>query len=165
MTLYHVSTRLEPPMPKDFVPKVPESAMSIEDRTTPRICFAPTVKQCLEAIGLNTEEQEYITVYQLDTGKVDPSHVLDPLQVYEKHNVIDALDTCEHWVTCPLRLFPMYARINKAQWKDADGYGMKKLTSLKLELTTWDEIQGKNLPKSFLEHFGLKEETCGKCPE
>ncbi len=34
-----------------LLPRVPESASDIEDRTIPRICFAPSIEECLRAIA------------------------------------------------------------------------------------------------------------------
>lgn len=64
--LYHVSDRIDAPGVKCFIPRIPESIARGEDDKTPRVCFADSIENCIKAIGINLNIQQYITVYRLN---------------------------------------------------------------------------------------------------
>lgn len=141
MVLYHVSDRIDRVPEKTFIPRVPASvAAQDEDRTTPRICFGPSIVKCLEAIGLNTEMQEYITVYQLDTSAIDNSYLVTPDKLLADNLVYDAVETYEYWVLCPVTLKPEYYKIIDAVWDIRSGAICNKITKLDIEKVSYESI-------------------------
>ena len=127
MILYHVSDRIDRVEEKTFTPKIPDSVPANgEDTVTPRICFAPNIRKCVEAIGLATDMQEYITVYQLDTDTIDAKYIVPPDVLQSKGLVFDAARNCEYWVLCPVVLNPKYFKITDAVWElESDGVSQK----------------------------------------
>lgn len=142
MILYHVSDRIDREVEKKFIPKVPDSVAGHDENTTiPRICFAPSVVKCIEAIGLNTDMQEYITVYQLDTSTIDEdSYLVGPDKLTHDGLVYDASENKEYWVLCPVTLKPMYYKILDAEWELPDATMHKKLVSFNMEAVAYESI-------------------------
>lgn len=104
MIYYHVSIGCDDTI-KTFTPRIPESVGGSEDISIPRICFAPTIEQCLCAIKDSEEllaDCDYeITVYSIDTNTLKQNFI-DNNQVQQY--VYDAFYTGEVWITEPLTL-------------------------------------------------------------
>ncbi len=134
MKLYHVSDRIDRQSEKQFIPRIPDTiAFNGEDRTHPRICFAPDVIKCLEAIGLDTNTQEYITVYELDTDSIDSKFIVTPNQLKADGLVYDACETQEYWVLCSVTLKPRYYQIISANWCLSTDGTHKELSELNIQ--------------------------------
>ena len=92
----------------EMIPKIPHSRSEGEESTIPRVCFAPTIKQCLMGIdgidetGLlkrlkNKKYQLWMhnyTVYQCNTPEL--------LIPAGSARVPDFHRTCEHWSLVPI---------------------------------------------------------------
>lgn len=141
MILYHVSDRIDRVERKEFIPKVPSStASSGEDKTIKRICFAPSITKCIEAIGLDTDMQEYITVYKLNTDDIGDDNLIRPNTLKFMGLVYDAMETQEHWVLCPVTLEPEYYQIIDASWAIAGDGKHKELTELNMVKVDYSAI-------------------------
>lgn len=95
-----------------LTPRIPETAMELEDQETPRICVAPTIEDCITAIGTigpfrrcantnpdaksyeNTDEIYPIVVIELP----DNLDYITPT----KQQVPDVEETNEKWLTKPI---------------------------------------------------------------
>ena len=89
MVVYHASREIL----KDvtLLPRVPNSAMNIEDKTVKRVCFSSSVNGCLTAIdGLEFNEKLY--VYETIIKAYTPTHKQVP----------DAFLTGEVWSLDPV---------------------------------------------------------------
>lgn len=100
---------------KVIYPRIPNTAGIYEDKTTPRICVAPTIEGCLTGIKLlgrlrrclaaNEDAMSYETlgleVYPIIILEFDvPESILyKPL----KHQVPDVDITNEYWITQPIK--------------------------------------------------------------
>lgn len=112
MIYYHVSLGIDSPV-KNFNPRIPDTALGLEDTTIERICFAPTIEQCLSAIHHSEDKisllyhtgKPVITVYELDVNSTDTGLV--PNSIVQKY-VHDAYITGEVWYTLPLELEAKY---------------------------------------------------------
>lgn len=102
MLYYHVSIGRDEEV-KKFTPRIPNNGCGWEDRTIPRICFAPTIELCLSAIQNAEDKMTWcwenndcieLTVYVLDTDNV----VCDILENEEVQTYVpDAFLTGEVW--------------------------------------------------------------------
>lgn len=142
MILYHVSDRIDRVSEKEFTPRVPNSVGCCgEDKTIPRICFSTSIEKCITAIGLDTDMQEYITVYTLDTSDIDESaQILKPNILASSKLVYDAVETDEHWILCPVKLKPKYYRILEAVWDIPNGCKSKSIVYLSIESVDYRTI-------------------------
>lgn len=103
MLLYHISVYpLE--NPHTFCPRIPSGISPYEDHHTPRICFAPSIKQAITATGYNLKENNTIYFAILDTNTIPTKHIVFPKTLYEQKAVPDVYLTEEHWITCPVTL-------------------------------------------------------------
>lgn len=105
MLYYHVSIGYND-IEKQFIPRIPQSVGGSENTTIKRICFSPTVEQCLCAIKdfletLEDSESNTLTIYTLDTDQLDADLVSNDIV---KSYVHDAFLTGEVWVTTPVTL-------------------------------------------------------------
>lgn len=137
--LYHVSGRIDGPVAKLFIPRVPASTACGEDERTPRICFADSIENCIKSIGLDLDIQQYITVYMLDTTALQPENLVTPRELIAKELVPDVADTNEHWVLSPCTLVPVFYEILDYEWSHTEW----KLTSLVLKQVDYAQIAGK----------------------
>lgn len=107
---YHVSTQLT--HSGHFEPRIPDNRhKEAEDISTPRICVAPTIEDCLTAIpnggGLFDElciyMRYYFLIFKIDTEKlgIDQSSIISSQELFEKDLVRDAEMTNECWITVP----------------------------------------------------------------
>ena len=83
---------LEPRVPDNFFTK-----NGYEDGETPRVCFAPTIDQCLMAISQKCEGIEF---YVFTPDNVPKENIYKPTV----KEVPDSKITGEIWVTCPVKL-------------------------------------------------------------
>ena len=96
MNLYHLS-----PVNHDgktFYPRIPKTAATGEDLLTPRVCFAPTIRQAIVAInpaGDFMSEYEYFVHIP-----VNCNNVYIPTEL----EVPDVDDTEEIWIKEPVKL-------------------------------------------------------------
>lgn len=109
MKYYHVSMGIDETY-KIFTPRIPNNGSGSEDRTIERICFSPTIPQCLSAIPnviydferqWEENNEIYITVYTLDTNECDV-YFMDNQEVQQY--VPDAFLTGEVWCLEPITL-------------------------------------------------------------
>ena len=101
LKLYHVSeskkiTRLNPRVPKNE-----RTEIGVENSTTKRICLAPSIEQCLQAI--NVEKGKEYCVYV-------PKKNLMYYNIYKcsDKEVPDSNITDEYWCLGPMEVEPLY---------------------------------------------------------
>lgn len=118
LNLYHVSTLLEKE-PVHFVPRVPESRMTGEDETTPRICFSTDITECLKSLPdsydgvynkVYRQETEGVpalfSLFQTSSDEIESRHLVAPEELVAKSLVPDAVKHQEHWITKELLISP-----------------------------------------------------------
>lgn len=96
MNLYHLSPVNH--NGKTFYPRIPKTAATGEDLLTPRVCFAPTIKQAVIAInpaGDFMSEYEYFVHVPVNCNNV---HIPTEMEVP------DVDDTNEVWICSPVKL-------------------------------------------------------------
>lgn len=85
-------TRLEP--------CVPATAAKEEDRATKRVCLAPTVSQCIAALGPEHRDLRAgrdVIVRKVDVSKLNPDLLVHPRDLFATGRVPDALEHQEYW--------------------------------------------------------------------
>ena len=99
MKLYHVTFDLSEPDKKMFYPRVPKSAGLGEDKSLKRICLAPTVEECFQALPSDKRHLavgEKFRLYSIDLDDNDPN-LIYPDEIFKKGYVPDALENHEYW--------------------------------------------------------------------
>ena len=99
ITLYHVSYELSEPLDKEFIPRIPQNTIYLEDETTARICFSDSIKGCIRAIkGCPNTESGFcnIIVWEYECDEND-ENLVDWKQLYYSGSVPDAAVTHEYW--------------------------------------------------------------------
>lgn len=119
------------------VPRVPSTAKPPEDMVTARICVAPTVEECITAIGLlgrfrrclelNDGAMSYSNIGR-ETYPVLVEEFNRPL-VYRPYGeqVADGIYTREHWIlvpTTPNRSKIIWLTAKSILWKEVKGFNM-----------------------------------------
>ncbi|HHV61135.1 MAG TPA: hypothetical protein GXX51_00615 [Firmicutes bacterium] len=77
-------------------PWIPETAMENEDKTTPRICVAPSPEEAFAALRNSAPKDiSFLVLYKL----------IDPVPIYRptREQVPDVHKTNEHWILCPAK--------------------------------------------------------------
>lgn len=108
--LYHISFNILNEI-ELFEPSIPSEKVRLlnEDNCTPRICLAPTIKDCLNAIPnggryfketymLSENNSKPFVVYEFDTNQIEKENFLDSESLFESNKLPDALLTNECWV-------------------------------------------------------------------
>lgn len=86
------TTTLYPRIPNNYF-----TSNNYEDNTTPRVCFAPTIKQCLAGLSQNVEGKTY---YVYSPVSLNGLHIYQP-----NHKAVPDVDiTGELWVTDPVEV-------------------------------------------------------------
>lgn len=95
-----------------IIPAIPATMMSEEDRNTPRICVAPTIEDCITAIGLFGTFRRCLNDNP-DTKSYENDDEAYPILILEfenggeytpdKHQVPDVETTHEHWLLNPAK--------------------------------------------------------------
>lgn len=117
---------------KTLKPRVPQNYFTkngYEDDQTPRVCFTPSVDQCLTALSQNVKGKTF-TVYEPDTK---PSKIYKP----NKGAVPDSEVTGELWVQDPVKL----KKVGKVYVTGDDGKAGKQFeygANSKAELYGWN---------------------------
>lgn len=103
--LWHVSFDIERPLVRTYVPMVPKNPMPGEDITIPRICFAPSIEDCFNAMVSDRMERGLETgrflAFPFRVAKDDP-FLKTPEDIGDM--VPDAYWTKEHWYLKPVTL-------------------------------------------------------------
>lgn len=101
LKLYHVSENKKITKLTPRVPKNERTETGLENDTTKRICFAPSIEQCLQAI--NVEKGKEYCVYV-------PKKNLMYYNIYKcsDQEVPDASLTDEYWCLNPIDVEPLY---------------------------------------------------------
>lgn len=103
MKLYHVSYDKI----SRFVLRVPKDRLLGEDGTVPRICLSISIENCInakpnqaDALYLAREQgiPLAIYVYEFDTEDIPEGKLVEPEVLYEKYDVLDAIDNREYWL-------------------------------------------------------------------
>lgn len=103
MKLYHVSYDKI----SKFVPRIPKDRLLGEDGTVPRICLSISIENCInakpnqaEALFLAREQgiPMPIYVYEFDSEQIPADKLVEPQILYDKYDVLDALDNKEYWL-------------------------------------------------------------------
>lgn len=130
MNAYRAGVRL--------TPRIPKSKMKQENATTPRICVAPTLEQCVTAIGVmgifrrccGSEEDAYS--YTIAGLEVYPVIVLtfeeDTYYTPTEEDVPDIRDTDELWIThsaAPISVELKWLNYGSLGVKEIEGYDSK----------------------------------------
>lgn len=125
--VFHVSKEknikvMKPSIPNNFLTK-----NGYEEDKTPRVCFTPTIDQCLMALSQNLKDSEFY-VYTPD-GEYD-------IHKATKKEVPDSVVTDELWITEPVKV-KCIGKIHVKKDKGLDGhkYTYGKNTA---ELYDWD---------------------------
>ena len=116
MILYHISYDAWQPLCKTFIPRIPESAIDVEDKTIPRICFAPSIEKAISAVGCRFESDDELYVYELDTNQIPWTKLMTPEELQEKQLVPDVQDTDEYWVLMPVELCAIKYKVKTITW-------------------------------------------------
>ena len=106
MKLYHVTFDINESETKIFRPRVPASAGVGEDKRIPRICLAPSIEKCIQAIpsdNRNLQKGSKIRIYEVHISEKD-KHLIKPEVLFLEGLVPDALETQEHWYTKDLEM-------------------------------------------------------------
>lgn len=99
MKLYHLSTDLNEPRVKTFVPRIPD-VNNGEDRTIPRVCLSDNLIGCIQAIvGYSSlvSDRGIFRLYEIETSKLQETRIVHPETVFSKYGVVDALENREYW--------------------------------------------------------------------
>ena len=98
LILYHLSENISTYL-KLFEPRIPQYLTdgSLEDTTTPRICFSETILGALSASSYRDPDKNYM-LFTLDTNDVDEHNIMTPKQLYDNKLVYDALFNKEYWI-------------------------------------------------------------------
>lgn len=130
MNAYRAGVRL--------IPRIPKSKMKQENAVTPRICVAPTLEQCVTAIGImgifrrccGSEEDAYS--YTIAGLEVYPVIVLtfeeDTYYTPTEEDVPDIHDTDELWIThnaAPISVGLKWLNYGSLGVKEIEGYDSK----------------------------------------
>lgn len=129
---YHLSKEsdlsiVEPSIPDNYMTK-----NKFEDHKTKRVCFAPSINQCLMAISRNlTGETFYVyTLYESDYKKIKKPSV---------NQVPDVNITGEVWITEPVKVkYIGKIRVTGASTNDGYSYMYGDDKKHKAELYDWD---------------------------
>ena len=101
--LWHVSFDIERPPIRTYIPLVPKNPMPGEDITIPRICFAPSIEDCLNAMVADRVERGLedgrFLAFSFRVAKDDP-FLKTPEDIGDM--VPDAYWTQEHWYLKPV---------------------------------------------------------------
>lgn len=107
MILYHVSPNIN--FDGNFVPRIPENRLQMEDSTIPRICFSTSISTCIQAMpgggecfsDLLEHNNSVLKVFEIDTDNLpfDSKFLVPPEVLDEKGLVPDAVMNEEFWVT------------------------------------------------------------------
>ena len=132
MELFHVSYKKI----DSFTPRIPQSRADGENASVPRICFAETIEQCVNAkpsglgpilSGLMNNLPVLLYVYSIHTEDYPAELLLPPISVYENLSCKDALANCEYALLCR----PKEVRERTFLVQDIllrqDGYSLRKL--------------------------------------
>ena len=103
--LWRVSFDIERPLIRTYIPLVPKNPMPGEDITIPRICFAPSIEYCLNAMVADRVERGLedgrFLAFPFRVAKDDP-FLKTPEDIGDM--VPDAYWTREHWYLKPVTL-------------------------------------------------------------
>ena len=103
--LWQVSFDIDRPLMRTYIPLIPKSPMLGEDTTIPRICFAPSIEDCLNAMVADRVEQGlrdgFLLAFPFWVSKNDPN-LKTPEAIGDM--VPDAYWTKEHWYLKPVTL-------------------------------------------------------------
>lgn len=103
--LWHVSFDIDRPPIRTYTPLIPKYTMPGEDITIPRICFAPSIEDCLNAMAADRVERGLedgrFLAFPFRVAKDDP-FLKTPDNIDDM--VPDAYWTKEHWYLKPVTL-------------------------------------------------------------
>lgn len=111
--LWHVSFDISRPPIRTYTPLIPKNPMIGEDITIPRICFAPSIEDCLNSMVSDRVEQGLedglLLAFPFWVSKDDP-YLKTPESIGDM--VPDAYWTKEHWYLKPVTLFGCLMQID-----------------------------------------------------
>lgn len=106
MKYYHVSFDLQ--LTKLFEPRVPKVETLPEDKNIPRICFSPTIEQCLQALSYDKRRficnDSKFVLFTIDTDNLSESEWYSNEIITQSKWVFDAVETGEIWLLKPKQL-------------------------------------------------------------
>ena len=97
-----------------LTPYVPYSAGDIEDRETPRVCFADSIEHCIEAVGPCNRDLHTgaaFAVYYVDEQALDQDKLVTPETLWKTGKVPDAMEHNEYWYLKPVEVKRKVMRI------------------------------------------------------
>lgn len=100
MRFFHLSPTLLSPVLSPRIPNNKLTQIGVEDSITPRVCFAPTVDQCLLAIH-NSENESYYVYEPLYYSELK---LITSYELRKHKSVPDVSVTQECWSTVPVKL-------------------------------------------------------------
>lgn len=119
-TFYHVNLNINGCFIKEFIPRVPNSALDYEDKKTKRICLSDRLEGCFDAINLSAAwdpNDNIIFVHEFYIDDKDPK-LIHPEELYENNLVPDAIYSGEHWYLENLKPNKIYKiKMNKIKSK------------------------------------------------
>ncbi len=107
MKFYHVSFSNENAGIKIFIPRIPESAGDGEDKNIARICLAPSVEKCIQAIEAGSQVLKTgteFTVYEAEISLASKKPIR-PDELNLKGLVPDSMENEEYWYLSSLTMW------------------------------------------------------------
>lgn len=146
LKLYFVSekknfTKLSPRIPKNE-----RVELQIENDNIPRVCFAPSIEQCLQAIDVEKGKEYYVYVpkgnlFKYDIFKCTPKEVPDS-------NLTD-----EYWCLDPIEIQKLY-KIKIGKEIETNSFKYASIINYKV-IESYD-INNANVLQEFAEFKGVK---------
>lgn len=164
MKLYHVTFDLNEPDKKLFYPRVPKTAGTGEDKSLKRICLAPTIEECMQALPSDKRKLrngEKFRIYEVEIDDNDPNLVY-PEEIFNKGYVPDALENHEFWYKENLLMDSIIVEIQNFNYDYEIAWSCVKLSDLRnivKELSEEKNLEEKNyLNKILSKNFSLPED-------
>lgn len=130
MKLYNITTDLND-TEKQLVPKVPFTASKYENKAIKRICLAPSVELCLQAMSFTTRPRYRGDLFLLRVVNVNRKDIITPRRLYDGGYVMDALDNKEYWSVYPIRCKVYLCRMEHLEVEFGTNWGCVDINEYK----------------------------------
>ena len=152
--LWHVLFDIERPLIRTYVPLVPKNPMPGEDITIPRICFAPSIEDCLNAMVADRVERGLedgrFMAFPFRVAKDDP-FLKTPDDIGDM--VPDAYWTREHWYLKPVTLAGYLMQVD--DFEDYEFYDLQNPAGERCFLRGFGRVRWLEHDRSAHEHTDL----------
>lgn len=133
-TYYHISLNSVLGNKVEFYPRIPYEAC-LSEMDVPRVCFSPSVSQCLMAISHKIFDSDTFYIYKSE------------VEVYEPIGVTDSEITKEVWSLSPVWLYKVET-ISKSFFSPTEWYNLKSIVRDSY-FCCWS-VSGFNMKNGFL---------------